>query len=140
FGVECGLVNRIVEAEEAFRKAIAVDPATTDAYLGLAVQYEHTNREAEFAPLIALAEANKLGEGPLEFIRAFEHRRARRFEEALASLARVPADVEPERATHLRGLVLDQLGRADEAFAAFSATNKLHEASPTKPLERAAEL
>lgn len=139
-GVEYGLVNRIAEAEQAYRRAIALDPATTDAYLGLAVQYEHTNREEEFAPLIALAEAKAIEEGPLALMRAFEHRRAKRFDEALADLALVPETVEPERTLHLRGLVLDQLGRADEAFEAFSETNRLHQASPTKPLERAAEL
>ncbi|ODU21098.1 MAG: hypothetical protein ABS87_07820 [Sphingomonas sp. SCN 67-18] len=140
FGIECGLVNRVADAEQAFRRAIAGDPAMTDAYLGLAVQYEHANREDEFAPLIALAEANGIDEGPLAFIRAFEHRRAKRYEEALACLARVPEAVEPERTLHLRGLVLDRLGHPDEAFAAFTATNQLHAASPTRPLERAATL
>lgn len=140
FGVECGLYNRVAEAEQAFRKAIAADPAMTDAYLGLAVQYEHTNRENEFAPLIALAQANAIAEGPLAFMQAFEHRRAKRFEEALASLALVPEAVEPERTLHLRGQILDRLGRTDEAFAAFSTTNRLHEASPTRPLQRATEL
>lgn len=140
FGVECGLFNRIDEAEQAFRKALAFDPSMTDAYLGLSVQYEHSNREEEFAPLIALAEANGIGEGPLAFMRAFEHRRANRFEAALASLKLVPSDLEPERTTFLRGQLLDRLGRADEAFEAFAATNRLHEASPTRPLERAATL
>lgn len=137
FGVECGLLSRTEEAEEAFRQAVAADPSMTDAYLGLIVQYEHGNREEEFAPLIALAEANGLEEGALAFMRAFEHRRAKRFKEALASLALVPADMESERSTHLRGQLLDRLGRVDEAFEAFSATNHMHIASPTRPLERA---
>lgn len=140
FGVECGLLSRIDEAEQAFRKVIALDPSVTDAYIGLAVQYEHSNREEELAPLIALAEANGLGEGPLAFIRALEFRRAKMFEEALAMLAMVPDDIEPERTLHFTGQVLDRLGRPDEAFAAFSATNRLHEASPTRPLERSAVL
>ena len=135
-GVECGLLNRIEEAEQAFRKAIALDPSTTDAYLGLAVQYEHSNRAEEFAPLILLAEDNGIGEGAIAFMRAYEYRRAGRFEEALASLTRVPSDLEPERTTHLRGQLFDRLGRIDEAFDAFSATNFLHEASPTRPLDR----
>ncbi len=137
FGVECGLLSRIDEAEQAFRKVIALDPSVTDAYIGLAVQYEHSNREEELAPLIALAEVNGLGDGALAFIRALECRRARLFEEALAHFDRVPDEIEPERTSHFRGQVLDRLGRIDEAFAAFSNTNRLHETSPTRPLERA---
>nr|WP_257545617.1 tetratricopeptide repeat-containing sulfotransferase family protein [Sphingopyxis sp. DBS4] len=140
FGVECSSVHRIADAERAFRQTIALDPSVTDAYLGLAVQYEHSNREEEFAPLIALAEANHLSEGALSFIRSYEHRRAKRFEDALASLALVPSEVEPERTMHLRGQILDRLGRPDEAFEAFSATNRMHEESPTRPLERSAAL
>lgn len=140
FGVECGLVKRIEDAERAFRKAIVIDPLLVDAYLGLVIQYEHTNHEEKFAPLIALAETNGLEQGPLEFLRAMEHRRAGRFEEGLASLALVPSAIEPERSAHVRATLLDRLGRSDEAFAAFEETNRLHEANPTEPLPRAAEL
>lgn len=140
FGVECGLVNRIEEAEQAFRKVLEIDPTVTDAYVGLTVQFEHSNREEEFAPLIALAEANGVDRGALAFMRAFEFRRAKRFEDALASLALVPADTELERTTHLRGQILDRLGRTDEAFAAFSETNRLHRESVTDPLQRSAKL
>src|SRR3546814_8103159 len=92
FGIECGLLNRIDEAEQAFRTVIALDPSVTDAYVGLAVQYEHSNREEELAPLITLAEAHGLGDGTLAFIRALEYRRAKRFDEALASLVLVPPE------------------------------------------------
>jgi tetratricopeptide (TPR) repeat protein len=139
-GIECGLEKRIDDAERAFRKAIAIDPLLVDAYLGLAIQFEHTNREDEFGPLIDLAEANGLDQGPLEFLRAMEHRRAGRFEEGLESMALVPSAIEPERSAHIRGTILDRLGRSDEAFAAFEETNRLHEANPTEPLPRAAEL
>ncbi len=138
--IECGLVERIEDAERAFRNTIRLDPRIVDAYLGLAVQYEHTNREHEFAPLIALAEANGIDEEVLAFLRALEHRRQSRFEQALACLAQVPAKVEPERVAHLRGTILDRLGRADEAFAAFVETNQLNEANPSAPVQRAAEL
>ena len=138
-GVECGLVQRIGDAERAYRRAVSLDPKLVDAYLGLAVQYEHLNREQEFAPLIALAEANGLDQGPLEFIRALEHRRAGRLEEGLESLSRVPAGIEPERTAHLRATLLDRLGRTDEAFASFDEANRHHQAHPTDPLRRAAE-
>lgn len=140
FGVECGLVNRIDEAEQAFRTVLAIDPTVTDAYVGLTVQFEHSNREEEFAPLIALAEAHGVDGGALAFMRAFEYRRAKRFEDALESLALVPPDIQLERTTHLRGQVLDRLGRVDEAFAAFRETNQLHQDSATDPLQRSTEL
>ena len=140
FGIECGLARRVGEAEQAFRKVIALDPSVTDAYLGLAIQYEHSNREEELAPLIALAEGNRLDAGTLGFIRAMEHRRAERFEQGLESLALVPAATEPERTAHLRATLLDRLGRTDAAFAAFTDSNVLHAAHASEPLRRAAEL
>ena len=138
-GVESGLARRAGETERAFRAAIALDPALVDAYLGLAIYYEHGNREEEFAPLIALAEANGLPAGPLAFLRALEHRRAGRFEQGLACLAEVPDDIEPERTAHIRATLLDRLGRSDEAFAAFEQTARLQQADPSDPLRRGAE-
>jgi len=140
YGVECGLARRTDDAQRAFRRAIALDRTLVDAYLGLAIQYEHTNREEEFAPLIALAVANGLDEGALAFLRALEHRRAKRFEEALACLALVPPEIEPERTVHIRATLLDRVGRTDEAFGAFEQFAQLHQASPTDPLRRGAVL
>ncbi len=139
-GVECGLARRTEDALRAFSKAIALDPTLVDAYLGLAIQYEHTNREEGFAPLIALATENGIGEGPLAFLRALEHRRAQRFEEALACLALVPPDIEPERTVHLRAMLLDRLGRSDEALDTFRQFTQLLQEGPTDPVRRGAEL
>ncbi|MGE3747124.1 MAG: tetratricopeptide repeat protein, partial [Sphingomonadaceae bacterium] len=139
-GIESGLARGLPEAEGAYRRAIALDPHQIDAYLGLIVQYEHSNREDEFAALIALAEANGLDAGALCFMRAMECRRTGRFAEALEMVAQVPETVDPERTQHLLGTVLDRLNRADEAFAAFEATNRLHVNAPSDPLRRAAEL
>ncbi len=139
-GVEYGIVMRTVEAEAIYRRAIVADPGLVDAYLGLAIQFEHTNREEEFPSLIALAERNGLESGALDFLRALEHRRAGRFAEGLACLANVPDTIEPERAAHIRATLLDRLGRTEEAFAAFEETARLHQASPTDPLGRGAEL
>lgn len=139
-GVECGIISRIDEAERAYRRVIELDPTMADAYFGLAIQFEHTNREDEFAPLIELAEANGLQEGAIAFLRGLELRRQKRFEEALAALSLVPADIEPERTEHIRATVLDRLGRSDEAFAAFEEANRLRQEGPTDPCRRAAEL
>lgn len=138
-GIEFGIINETAKAEQAYRRAIALDPTMTDAYLGLAVQFEHTNREDKFAALIALAETNAVDAGALGFIRALEHRRAGRFEQGLESLQRVPDSMEPERQLQIRATLLDRLGRTDEAFAAFAASNLLHATSPTDPLRRAGQ-
>ena len=136
--VEYGLLNRLDDAEAAYRATIADDPSLTDAWLGLAIQYEHTNREEEFPALIAEAEAKGVGNAALGFLRALDHRRAKRFEEGLASLSEVPASVEPERSAHLRATLLDRLGRTDAAFHWFAEANRLHAASAGEPLKRAA--
>lgn len=138
-GIEYGIVRKSVEAEKAFRQAITTDPVLSDAYLGLIIQYEHSNREEEFAPLIALAEQNGVEPGVLAFMRTMELRRAKRFAEALALIAEVPESIEPERTTHIRATLLDRLDRSDEAFAAFTTANRLHQESPTEPLRRAVE-
>lgn len=137
-GVELGMVMQAEEAEAAYRTAIAINPTLVDAYLGLAINYEHTNREDELAPLAAQAETSGVDAGAISFIRALELRRAGHFDEALEALFRVPPAVEPERSAQIRGTLLDRLGRADEAFAAFEHANRLHAAHPSDPLRRAA--
>ncbi len=138
--IEYGVERRVGDAERAFRRAIELNPLETDAYLGLAIQYEHTNREHDFAPLIDLARRNGIGDGPLSFIEALELRRQGRFEEGLNRLQSTPKDVEPTRAAHLRATLLERLQRTDEAFACFSESNRLMSESPTEPLTRAEKL
>lgn len=140
-GIEYGVLRRTEEAERAYKRAIELDPTVLDAYLGLAIQYEHTNREEEFAPLITLARKNGIAPEPLSYIEALALRRAKQFEEALAKLDSVPADVEPIRTTHTRATLLDRLSRPDEAFAAYAEANRLaSEENPTEPLDRARDL
>lgn len=137
--VEYGLTMRVVEAERAYLAALDADPALTDAYLGLAIQYEHTNREEEFAPLIARGETAGIDPGALAFIRAMERRRGGEFAEGLTEIDRVPPEIEPERTTHIRATLLDRLGRSDEAFTYFAETNRLHCQDASDPLTRAAK-
>ncbi|MDP5277669.1 sulfotransferase [Sphingomonas sp. DG1-23] len=138
--VEYGVALETAKAETAYLRVLDLDPSWRDAWLGLAIQYEHTNREEEFAPLIARAEGNHLDVGTLSFLRALEHRRAKRFGEGLASLALVPPDIEPERTAHLKATLLDRLGRTDEAFEWFDETARRHAADPSEPLKHAATL
>lgn len=138
--VEYGLLMETGKAEAAYLRVLDLDPRGREAYLGLAIQYEHSNREEEFAPLIARAEANGVEIGALSFLRALEHRRAKRFEQGLEALALVPPEIEPERTAHLRATLLDRLGRSDEAFGWFEETAKRHASNASEPLARAAEL
>lgn len=138
--IEYGIERRVGEAERAFRRAIELNPLETDAYIGLAVQYEHTNREEDFAPLIELARRNGLGDGPLAFIEALELRRLGKFGEGLSRLAAVPKDIEAIRTVHIRATLLERLKRRDEAFACFAESNRLMSETPTNPLERAEKL
>lgn len=138
--IECGIERRTGEAERAFRRAIELNPLEIDAYLGLAIQYEHTNREDDFAPLIDLARRNGVGDGPLAFIEALELRRLGQFSEGLDRLEAVPPDVEAIRTVHIRATLLERLKRTDEAFACFSESNRLMAESPSEPLARAEKL
>lgn len=139
-GIEHGMARQTEEAERAYRRTIALDPSEADAYVGLAIQFEHTNREDQFAPLIALGRENGIAAKSLAFIEALELRRQKRFADALRKLDEVSEDVEPVRTTHMRATLLDRLGRADEAFAAFAKANALLAETPSDPLGRAAEL
>jgi len=138
--IEYGVERRIGEAERAFRRAIEFNPLETDAYIGLAVQYEHTNREEDFAPLIDLARRNGLGDGPLAFIEALELRRLGKFSEGLDRLEAAPIDIDAIRTVHIRATLLERLMRTDEAFACFAESNRLMAETPTEPLARAEKL
>ena len=140
YAIELGQFMRAEEAERAYRRAIAGDPRLNDAYLGLAINYEHTNREEEFAALAELARANEVDAGIISFIEALALRRAGQWQAALDSLDRVPTDIEPERSAHIRGTLLDRLGRSDDAFAAFSKAARLHASHPSEPVNRARQL
>jgi tetratricopeptide (TPR) repeat protein len=110
-GIEYGLMRRTAEAETAYRRAIELEPQERDAFLGLAILYEHTNREDDFGPLAALARANGVEDGVVALIEALELRRVGRFAEALARIDEVPAAIEPERTAHIRATLLARLER-----------------------------
>jgi tetratricopeptide (TPR) repeat protein len=112
-------------AEATYRKVLELDPANGMAYLGIAVSFDLTNRTRELAELIPLADAKGVGPNALNFIRAFDHRRAKRFAEGLAALEQVPEELENARRANLLGQLLEGLGRYDEAFAAYARMNEL---------------
>lgn len=124
------------EAEAAYRRALSLVPDHASAFLQLALLFDQTNRVDAFADLIAEAEAKGVAEGTLHFIRAVAYRRAGRFDDGLAEIEAAPAEIEPRRRAQLAGEFQDRLGRADEAFEAFSEMNRLARMDPTDPVQR----
>jgi tetratricopeptide (TPR) repeat protein len=125
-------------AERAYRQVVDRDPSNALANLGLAVVLELTNRTEELSSLAGEAEKRGVGPDVLNFIRAFDHRRGKRFAEGLAALEGVPDQLETARRNHLLGQLLEGAGRYEEAFDSFERMNKIQSEDPSQPLERAA--
>jgi tetratricopeptide (TPR) repeat protein len=125
-------------AEEAYRRAIAIDPKNVLAFLGVATVLDQTNRTEELATFVAEAEAADLPAAGLSFVKAFDHRRARRFQEGLDALSQVPEGIETARRQQLLGQLLEGVGRFDEAFEAFERCNSISSEDPSDPLGRGA--
>jgi tetratricopeptide (TPR) repeat protein len=125
-------------SEEVYRRVLEIDPDNDVAYLGLAVCFDLTNRTDALSDLARDAEAREIHPNSLNFIRAFDFRRAKKFAEGLAALEQVPGDIESARHAHLMGQLLDGVGRYDEAFAAYDHMNELLSDDGSGPEERAA--
>lgn len=125
-------------AEEAYGEVVRCDPSNALGNLGLAVVLELTNRGAELASLISEAEGRGVGPEVLNFIRAFDHRRAKRFKDGLEALAKVPEELEPARRLQLLGQLSEGAGRYNEAWETFAAMNRVQSEQPSLPVERAA--
>ena len=123
------------DAEEVYRQVLALDADNALAHLGLALCFDLTNRTAELSALIPQAEARGVGPNALNFIRAYDHRRAKRFAEGLSAMEMVPDELESARRVHLTGQLLEGLGRYDDAFACYERMNELF----AKDVPRAAE-
>ena len=137
FGQEAARLNRYEAAEPAFEAALASDTGITQAWVGLASAYERTNREDKLDPLRARAEAAGAPAEALAFIDALRFKRAGQFEQALEAIGQTGDAVLATRVSHLRGTLLDRLGRHDEAFAAFAQMNADTLEESTRPAERA---
>ena len=132
-------MTNAVGAEAAYQRVLELEPHNAMGHLGLAVSYDLTNRTDELAKLVQVAKAKGVGPNALNFIRAFDHRRAKRFAEGLEALKQVPEDLENSRRFNLLGQLLEGLGRYDEAFQAYSRMNELmREQSGPRAEERAA--
>lgn len=136
-GTELQALFRTEESEAALRKALALDSGLTDAYLLLALLFEHSNRPDALRGLLAEAERSSSSADAVGFIRAMVLWRDKAYEAGLLELDHVSTALDPIRTAHLRGQFLDRLGRAAEAFQEFSAVNELHKNDPSRPLEKA---
>jgi tetratricopeptide (TPR) repeat protein len=134
-----GATHDMAKAEIDFRRALAVDPANSDGFVGLTTVYEHSKAE-NLQDLADEAERKGVERNALNLVRAFAYRRARKYEEGVAALALVDEGFEGPRQEHVRGQLLEGLGDYDGAFAAFERMNAAHAEEESNPVGRAASL
>ena len=90
-------------AEQAYRRALAIDPNSGPANLGLGLAFELTNRGEELSQHARQAAAGGVPANAANFLLALDHRRAKRFAEGLEALSKVPEEIESPRRWHLLG-------------------------------------
>ncbi|MEO7240594.1 MAG: tetratricopeptide repeat protein, partial [Sphingomicrobium sp.] len=78
---------RHAAAEEAYRRVLTIDPGNALAYLGIATVLDQTNRTDELADLVIEAQSANVAPDGLSFVKAFDHRRAKRYTEGLEALS-----------------------------------------------------
>lgn len=137
FGQEAARRNDYAIAEPAFEAALALDPTLGPAHVGLAAVYERMNRDVELDPLFDRANKAGVDAQSIAFIEALRFKRKGDIDAAFAALEQAGDVVVAGRKHHLRGIMLDRLGRHEEAFAAFSAMNEHWIDDPSQPVERA---
>lgn len=125
-------------AAEAYSQVVERDPAHALGNLGLAVVYELTNRTDALKALVAEAESRKVDEDALNFIRAFNFRREKKYAEGVAALARVPDTLDTARRGYLWGQLNEGAGNFDEAWSGFDRMNEIHRGDASQPEARAA--
>lgn len=123
FAAHLSYIHRAAEAEAAYRQVLELELGNSLAHLGLALIFDANNRTDELAAIVAQAESRGVGPQALNFVRALDHRRSKRFSEGLAAMEHVPADLESARRAHLMGQLLEGAGRYDEAFESYAQMN-----------------
>ena len=137
FGQEAARRNDYAIAEPAFEAALAIQPDLGPAYVGLAAVYERMNRDPELDPLFDRANKAGVDAQSIAFIEALRFKRKDDIDAAFTALEQAGDVVVAGRKHHLRGIMLDRLGRHEEAFAAFTAMNEHWISDPSQPVERA---
>ena len=124
-------------AEEALRKALAIDPRFGDAFVALAILYEHDNRAERLLGLVREAEEAAIEPGLLSLIKAYAFRREKNWQAALDAAMAAREDRDPARRAQIIGEALDRLGRHDEAFGWFETMNRSVREDPRVPAGQA---
>ena len=138
YGQEAAKRNDYAIAEAEFEAALTINPKLGPSYVGFGSLFERTNRESELDSLIDRARANGTDAQTISFLKALLLKRAGDIDAAFAALEAAGDVVVEGRKFHLRGTMLDRLGRHEEAFEAFQAMNRFWLESPTQPQARAA--
>lgn len=136
---EAARIHKYDEAVGFYGRAMTVRPGLGSAFTGLASVYDRINQEHELEPLRERAVREAVPDQHVDFIDALRHKRAGRIEEAFAALERAGEVAGKSRRMHLRGTMLDRIGRHDEAFEAFVEMNQGWRDDPGNPSERASE-
>ena len=134
-----GLEFQMEEAETAFREILRRDPVNEEAFVGLAILYEHS-KPSDLADLADEAEASSVGANAINLLRAFSARRSKEYATAVEALNKVAPEFESLRRSDLLGQMLEKLGDYDGAFAAFDEMNALQTQDTTRPVQRAAAI
>lgn len=113
----------LAAAETALRRAVALDPGFSPAFVELGMLLENMSRIDDLAALIVEARARDPDAPELPFLEAWLARRRGALPEALALAERTPATIHPLRRHQLIGDLYDRLGEPDRAFAAYGAMN-----------------
>lgn len=112
-------------AEDALRRAIALEKGFTRAFVELGLLLENLNRVDDLAALIEEARRRAPDAPEIAFLDAWLLRRRGRLDEALTTAERVPATIHPLRTHHLVADLADRLGDTERAFAEFTAMNQV---------------
>jgi tetratricopeptide (TPR) repeat protein len=123
FAAHLSYIQRAKEAEATYRRVLELEPDNSLAHLGLALIFDVNNRTDELAAIVPQAEERGVGPQALNFMRALDHRRAKRFAEGLAAMEHVPGDLESARRAHLMGQLLEGAGRYDDAMESYAQMN-----------------
>ncbi|MGX7925533.1 tetratricopeptide repeat-containing sulfotransferase family protein [Tsuneonella sp. HG094] len=117
-------MEKLADAERAYRTALSIDPTSPDAILNLALQLERENREDEIERLAKAARKAGMDGAALWYCDALVLRRKGDNRAALDIIeAHHPEGMDVYAREQLIGQLADRVGDADRAFAAFSAMN-----------------
>jgi tetratricopeptide (TPR) repeat protein len=119
--------GRIEEARACYRQSVEMKPDEVQTLLGWAKMEEADRNFDEAMRLLAAAEAIAPGHPLLRLFKAVTEGRNRNYEAAIAildSLADETGALGPGELVE-KGLLLDRMGRYDDAFAAFDAGKRM---------------